>query len=66
MLRVYPHQGAASASSAAAVAASVADWVLLEYIVMLGNGGGIDFQASQCIPIGPNMPLTLPPDVGIA
>ena len=27
---------------------------------------GIDFQASQCIPIGPNMPLTLPPDVGIA
>ena len=59
MSRVYPHQAAALAS--------VAGRVLLEYIVMLGNGGGIDFQASQCIPgfilaIQSNMPL----DVGIA
>ena len=43
----------------------------LEYIVTLENGeGGVDFQASQCIPMGSNLtrllPLTLELGVGIA
>ena len=51
VVRVYPQRSSAS----------VADWVPLQYIVMLGNwrGGGIDFQVSQCIPMGPNLPLML-------
>ena len=29
------------------------------YRVTLGNGSGTDFGASQCIPMGPCLPLTL-------
>ena len=47
-LKLYTHRAAASVS--------VADWIPLEYIVTLGNAG-IDFQASQCIPIGVGIPL---------
>ena len=40
-----------------------ADLGPVRYIVMLGNvgvgRGAVDFQASQCIPMGPNLPLSL-------
>ena len=35
------------------------DWIPLECIVTLENGWGTDFQASQCIPMGSNLMLTL-------
>ena len=36
LFKLYPYRAAASAVAA--------DWVSLEYIVMLGNGEGINFQ----------------------
>ena len=38
---------------------AAAEEILLEYIVTLRNGGGIDFQESQCMTIGSPLPLTL-------
>ena len=58
ILKLYPQPAAAS----------TVDWIPLEYIVTLENGG-INFQASQSNPMGSNLPLpltlTLPLCVGI-
>ena len=61
-VRVYSHR----ASAAVVVAATASDWIPLECIVMLGNGRGVDFQASQYIPMGSSLPLTLTLGVGAA
>ena len=58
-IKLYPYRAAASVSAAAA------DWIPLEYTVTLENRSPLHFQMSQCIPMGPNLPLTLTLGVGI-